>query len=104
MFRPPPKKKEPPQTSIITVAGAPALKIARKDSVSYWPERGKYAVGSADLNVFEEILARLDGKSVGSSLAQTAAYQEAQPLFHTGLLEFFLRIPPLNDFPSALPP
>jgi len=97
------QEKEPPQTSIITVAGATALKIARKDSVSYWTERGKYAVGSADLNVFEEILARLDGKSVGSSLAQTATYQEAQPLFHTGLLEFFLRIPHLKDFASALP-
>jgi len=97
------QEKEPPQISTITVAGAPALKIARKDSVSYWTERGKYAVGSADLNVFEEILARLDGKSVGSSLAQTPAYQEAQPLFHTGLLEFFLRIPHLKDFASALP-
>jgi len=97
------QEKEPPQISTITVAGAPALKIARKDSVSYWTERGKFAVGSADLNVFEEILARLDGKSVGSSLAQTPAYQEAQPLFHTGLLEFFLRIPHLKDFASALP-
>src|SRR5882724_1649781 len=97
------QEKEPPQISTVTVAGAPALKIARKDSVSYWTERGKYAVGSADLNVFEEILARLDGKSVGSSLAQTPAYQEAQPLFHTGLLEFFLRIPHLKDFASALP-
>ena len=98
------QEKEPPQISTVTVAGAPALKIARKDSVTYWTERGKYAVGSADLNVFEEILARLDGKSVGSSLAQTPAYQEAQPLFHTGVLEFFLRIPHLKDFASALPP
>lgn len=97
------QEKEPPQVSTITVAGAPALKIARKDSVSYWTERGKYAVGSADLNVFEEILARLDGKSVGSSLAQTPAYQEAQPSLRNGLLEFFLRIPQLKDFASSLP-
>jgi hypothetical protein len=97
------QEKEPPQVSTITVAGAPALKIARKDNVSYWTERGKYAVASGDLNVFEEILARLDGKSVGSSLAQTPAYQEAQPLFHTGLLEFFLRVPQIKDFASALP-
>jgi len=97
------QEKEPPQISTVTVADAPALKISRKDSVSYWTERGKYAVGSADLNVFEEILARLDGKSVGSSLAQTPTYQEAQALFHTGLLEFFLRIPHLKDFASALP-
>jgi hypothetical protein len=97
------QEKEPPQVSTITVAGAPALKIARKDSVNYWTERGKYAVGAADLSVFEEILARLDGKSAGQSLAQTAAYQEAQPLFHTGLLDFFLRVPQLKDFASSLP-
>lgn len=97
------QEKEPPQVSTITVAGAPALKIARKDNVSYWTERGKYAVGSGDLNVFEEILARLDGKSFGSSLAQTPAYQEAQAVFHGGLLEFFLRVPQLKDFASSLP-
>jgi hypothetical protein len=97
------QEKEPPQVSTITVAGAPALKIARKDSVNYWTERGKYAVGAADLSVFEEILARLDGKSAGQSLAQTSAYQEAQPVFHGGLLEFFLRIPQLKDFASSLP-
>ncbi len=97
------QQKEPPQVSTITAAGAPALKIAQKDSVTYWTERGKYAVGSADLGVFEEILARLDGKSASSSLAQTAAYQEAQPLFHGGLLEFFLHVPQLKDFAPAAP-
>jgi hypothetical protein len=97
------QEKEPPQISTITVAGAPALKIERKDSVTYWTERGKYAVSSSELGVLEEILARLDGKTSGSSLAQTAAYQEAQPLFHGGLLEFFLRIPQFKDFASAVP-
>ena len=97
------QEKEPPQISSITVAGAPALKIERKDSLTYWTERGKYAVGSADLGVFEEILARLDGKSSSSSLAQTAAYQEAQPLLHGGLLEFFLRVPELRDFAPDSP-
>jgi hypothetical protein len=96
------QQKDPPQVSTITAAGAPALKIQQKDSVTYWTERGKYAVGSADLGVFEEILARL-GKSASSSLAQTAAYQEAQPLFHGGLLEFFLRVPQLKDFAPAAP-
>src|SRR6266436_5022256 len=86
------QEKEPPQVSTITVAGAPALKLARKNDVTYWTERGKYAVGSADLTVFEEILARLDGKSSGSSLAQIGAYQEAEPLLHGGVLEFFLRV------------
>jgi hypothetical protein len=97
------QEKEPPQVSTITAAGAPALKITRKDSATYWTERGKYAVGAGDLNVFEEILARLDGKSAGSSLAQVPSFQEAQPLFHTGLLEFFLRVPQLKDFAPALP-
>ena len=97
------QEKEPAQISTITVAGAPALKIARKDSVTYWTERSKYAVGAGDLSVFEEILARLDGKPVSSSLAQTAAYQEAEPNLHGGLLEFFLRVPHLKDFASAVP-
>ena len=97
------QEKEPPQISTITVAGAPALKIERKDSVAYWTERGKYAVSSSELGVFEEILARLDGKTSGSSLAQTAAYQEAQPLLHGGLLEFFLPVPQFKDFASAVP-
>src|ERR1700730_804133 len=48
------EEKEPPQISSITVAGGPALKIARKTDVTYWTERGKYAVGAADLTVFEE--------------------------------------------------
>jgi len=97
------QEKEPPQVSTITVAGAPALKIARKTDVTYWTERGKYAVGSADLTVFEEILARLDGKSSASSLAQTAAYQEAAPLLHGGVLEFFLHVPQLRDFAPEAP-
>jgi len=97
------QEKEPPQVSAITVAGAPALKIARKNDVTYWTERGKYAVGSADLTVFEEILARLDGKSSGSSLAQIASYQEAEPLLHGGVLEFFLRVPQLRDFAPEAP-
>src|SRR6266403_1405751 len=97
------QEKEPPQISSITVAGAPALKIARKNDVTYWTERGKYAVGSADLTVFEEILARLDGKSSGSSLAQIATYQEAEPLLHGGVLEFFLRVPQLRDFAPEAP-
>ena len=97
------QEKEPPQVSTITVAGAPALKIARKNDVTYWSERGKYAVGAADLAVFEEILARLDAKPSGNSLAQVAAYQEAEPLLHGGVLEFFLRIPQLKDFAPDVP-
>jgi hypothetical protein len=98
------QEKEPPQVSTITVAGAPALKLARKNNdVTYWTERGKYAVGSADLAVFEEILARIDSKPSGNSLAQVASYQEAEPLLHGGVLEFFLRIPQLKDFAPDAP-
>jgi hypothetical protein len=97
------QEKEPPQISSITVAGAPALKIARKTDITYWTERGKYAVGAADLTVFEEILTRLDGKSSASSLAQSAAYQEAEPVLRGGLLEFFLRVPQLKDLAPDMP-
>lgn len=97
------QEKEPPQVSTVTVAGAPALKIARKNDVTYWSERGKYAVGAADLAVFGEILARLDAKPSGNSLAQVAAYQEAEPILHGGVLEFFLRIPQLKDFAPDVP-
>jgi hypothetical protein len=92
------QEKDASQISTITIAGAPALKVAGKDGNTYWTERGKYAVGAAELGVFEEILARLDGKSTGSSLAQTAAYQEAQLQLQGGLLEFFLRVPQLKEF------
>jgi hypothetical protein len=98
------QEKEPSQVSQITVAGSPAIKIEHKDNITYLSDHGKYAVMSGELSVFEEILARVDGKSSGPSLAQSPAYQEAQPLLRGGLLEFFLRIPQLKDFASALPP
>ncbi len=92
------QEKEPPKISPVTIAGSPVLKIERKNDVTYWGEHGKYAVSAADPGVFEEIAARLDGKAVAGSLAQTAAYQEAGPLVGGGLLEFFVRIPQLKDF------
>jgi hypothetical protein len=93
------REKDPSQISEITVAGSPTMKIERKDNVTYLSEHGKYAVMAGELGVFEEIIVRLDRKSpAASSLAQTAAYQEAQPLLQGGLIEFFLRIPQLKDF------
>jgi hypothetical protein len=98
------QEKEPSQISQITVAGAPAVKIERKDNVTYLSEHGKYAVVAGELGVFEEILTRLDAKSpAASSLAQSAAYQEAQPLLRGGLIEFFLRIPQLKEFAPPAP-
>src|SRR5260370_15061536 len=46
----------------------------------------------------EDILGCVDGKVSGAaSLAQSAAYQEAQANLGSGLLEFFLRIPDLKN-------
>ena len=99
------QEKDPPQVAEITVAGVPALKIERKSGVMYWAEHGKYAVSSGDISVFQELLARLDGKSgPANSLAQTAAYQESQPVCAGGLVEVFLRISQLKDFvPNGAP-
>ena len=98
------REKEPSQISQITVAGSPAVKIERKDNVTYLSEHGKYAVVAGELPVFEEILGRLDNKSsTAPTLAQTAAYQEAQPLLRGGLIEFFLRIPQLKEFAPQAP-
>jgi hypothetical protein len=74
------------------------LKAQGKNGVSYWAEHGKYAVSAGERSVMEEILGRLDGKvSAAASLAQSAAYQEAQANLGSGLLEFFLRIPDLKN-------
>lgn len=95
------QEKDPPQVSPVTIGGMPVLKLERKTGVTYWGEHGKYAVSSGDLSVFEEIVARLDGKSASaSSLAQITAYQEARPVCGGGLLEFFVRVPQLKDFAS----
>ena len=87
-----------PKLTPLTVAGVSALKIERKSGVNYWAETGKFAVSASELSVFEEILNRLAGKGGSSSLAQSAAYQEAKPLLTTGLIEFFLRVPDLKEF------
>jgi len=87
-----------PKLTPLTVAGVSALKIERKSGVNYWAETGKFAVSASELPVFEEILNRLAGKGDSSSLAQSAAYQEAKPLLATGLLEFFLRVPEIKNF------
>lgn len=87
-----------PKLTPLTVAGVSALKIERKAGVNYWAETGKFAVSASELPVFEEILNCLAGKGDSSSLAQSAAYQEAKPLLATGLLEFFLRVPEIKNF------
>ncbi len=91
------QEKEAPQLSQITVAGVPVLKVERKTGTTYWVEHGKYAASANERSVLEEVLARLEGKApAAASLAQSAAYQEAQPLLGGGLLEFFARVPNLK--------
>lgn len=96
------QEKEPPKISQVTAAGSPVLKIERKNNeVTFWGEHGKYAISAGDLGVFEEIVARLDGKNSAASLSQIPAYQEARPTLSGGVLEFFVRIPQLKDFAPA---
>ena len=91
-------EKEVPRLSQVNIAGVQVLKLERKTGSSYWAENGKYAIGASEAAVMEELLGRLENKSPASgSLAQSAAYQEAQPIVGSGLLEFFLRIPDLKD-------
>jgi hypothetical protein len=93
------EETEAPQLSQITIGEAQVLKAEGKNGVSYWAEHGKYAVSAGERFVMEDILGRLDGKaSGGASLAQSAAYQEAQGNLGGGLLEFFLRVADLEKF------
>ena len=90
-------EKELPRLSQVTLGGVQVLKIERKSSANYWAESGKYAVAAGEASVMEEILGRLGGKAAAASLAQSSAYQEAQPMAGSGVLEFFVRIPNLRD-------
>jgi hypothetical protein len=91
-------EKEAPILSQVTIGGVQVLKAEGKSGVSYWAEHGKYAVSAGERSVMEEILGRLGGKASGTaSLAQSAAYHEAQANLGSGLLEFFLRIPDLEN-------
>ena len=92
------EEKEAPLLSQVTIGSAQVLRAEGKNGVSYWAEHGKYAVSAGERSVMEEILGRLDGKVSGTaSLAQSAVYQEAQANLGSGLLEFFLRIPDLEN-------
>ena len=92
------EEREAPRLSQVTIGGAQVLKAEGKSGISYWAEHGKYAVSTGERSVMEEILGRLDGKLRGAaSLTQSAAYQEAQANLGSGLIEFFLRIPDLEN-------
>ena len=96
------QQKDLQQISQITLAEVPVLKAEGKNGATYWAETGKYAVSAGEREVMEEILGRLGGKSsAASSLAQSAAYQEAQPMAGGGVLEFFARIPELKELANG---
>ena len=98
-------EKEAPVVSQVTIGGVQVLKSEGKSGVSYWAERGKYAVGAGERSVMEDILGRLDGKvASGATLAQSAAYQEAQANLGGGLLEFFLRVPDMKELAADSKP
>jgi hypothetical protein len=93
------EEKEMPRLSQVAIAGVQVLKVERKTGSSYWAENGKYAIGTSEAAVMEDLLGRLGGKTTGpSSLSQSAAYQEAEPIVGSGVLEFFLRVPDLKEF------
>jgi hypothetical protein len=95
------QEKELPKISEITVAGVPALRVERTSGVTYWVEHGKYAASASEPSIFEDVLARLEGKSAGTaSLRESEAYKEAQPQLGGGLIEFFARIPSLKSLAS----
>ena len=90
--------KDAPTLSQVTIGGVQALKSEGKGGVSYWAEHGKYAIATGEPSVMEELLGRLDKKASGAAtLAQSAAYQEAQANLGGGLLEFFLRVPDMKE-------
>jgi hypothetical protein len=98
-------EKEAPVLSQVTIGGVQVLKAEGKNGATYWAEQGKYAVSAGERSVMEEILGRLGGKASGAaSLAQSAAYQEAQTNLGSGLLEFFLRIPDLENLATDSKP
>lgn len=93
------EEKEMPRLSQVAIAGVQVLKVERKTGSNYWAENGKYAIGAGEAAVMEDLLGLLGGKTAGApSLSQSAAYQEAQPIVGSGVLEFFLRIPDLKEF------
>jgi hypothetical protein len=85
-------EKEIPKLTPMTLASVSALKIERKDGVTYWAEFGKFAVSASEQSVFEEIVNLVNGKPGRGALSQSAAFQEARPLLNGGVIEFFLNI------------
>jgi hypothetical protein len=62
-------QKDAPEVSPTVIGGIPATKFTSKTGNSYWVEKGKYLVSTAERSVMEDILARLDSRSAAGSPA-----------------------------------
>jgi hypothetical protein len=90
-------EKNPPTISPVMIAGIPAVKEERKDATSYWLESGKYLISSGEPSVIEQILARMKNGAVpAASLANSAAFKEANSVLGGGIFEAFLDISGVN--------
>ena len=92
--------KQPSKITPVVLAGTAAVKVEGANDTSYWSETGKFAVGTGEPLVFEEIVGRLNGRPAasGGALGQAPAYKEARAQFASeDLLEFFLEIPRLEE-------
>jgi len=95
------QQKEAPVLTPLVIAGVPVLKAESKNGATYWADQGKFAVSAGERSVMEQILGRINGKfSAAASLAQSPAYQEAQSILGSGVLEFFAGIPDLQELAS----
>src|SRR6267142_2368925 len=93
--------KEAPVLTPLMIGGVPVLKVESKNGATYWADQGKFAVSAGERSVMEQLLGRLNGKSPATaSLAQSSAYQEAQPVLGNGVLEFFVGVPDLKELAS----
>jgi hypothetical protein len=97
--------KDSPQITPLTVAGVPSFEIKQKDSTTYETQTGKFSVIAGEKPVFESLLKRLLGQSpvaAEKSLASNEAFREARAsLAPNGILDYFLRVPDLSEFPGT---
>jgi len=95
------QQKEAPVLTPLVIGGVPVLKVESKKGATYWADQGKFAVSAGERSVMEQILGRINGKSsAAASLAQSSAYQDAQSILGSGVLEFFAGVPDLKELAS----
>jgi hypothetical protein len=94
--------KQPQKITQLTLAGIATVKTEGENGTSYWAETGRFAVGAGESRVFEEIVGRLNrSRAASGALGEVPAYREARTEFRTeDLLEFFLRMPKMEEFLS----